>query len=204
MKTLLRRFGPAVIASLALLSTAAGAFAHASLEASDPAEGGTIATPYVLVARYDEELSPDQSSIVVRNSSGAIVAQGGVAQDDVFTLVAEMPLVAPGAYAAHWIAITADDNGKTQGDINFTVVEATPSPVPTPTQPGATPGTTDQATSTPAGTVVPTTSLAPTAAPTPPPGSGGQASGSELIVPIALAVAVAIALGWFLLRRRPT
>lgn len=205
MITILRRLAPALFASLALFATVSGAFAHAKLEDSDPPENGTIATPYVLVARFDEELAPAESSVVVRDSGGTVVAEGGVT-DDTFTMVVELPAVPPGAYVAHWIAITADDNGKTQGDINFTVVAATPSPVPTPTLPDGTPGPTPS----PSPSSVPTApgvtpSPASTASPTPTPGpETGQPSGSELIVPLVLAGAVAVALGWFLLRRRPS
>lgn len=197
--TYMRRCAPVLFASFALLSTAAGTFAHATLESSDPAEGESIATPYVMVARYDQELAPAGSSIVVREAGGTIVAQGGVAEDDLFTMIVELPLLAPGPYAAHWIAITADDNGKTQGDVNFIVIEATPSPVPTAT-PVTTVAPSGQPTTTPPATFSP----APTPAPTPPPSSGGQPSGGELIVPLVLAGAVVVALGWFLLRRRPT
>jgi methionine-rich copper-binding protein CopC len=199
--TLLRRFGPALFASFALLSTASGALAHAALESSDPAEGESIATPYVMVARYDDELTPDGSSLIVRAAAGTIVAQGGVAEDDSFTMIVELPLLVPGPYVAHWIAITADDLGKTQGDINFIVVEGTPSPAPT-----VTPGTTAAPSGEPTTSLTPEASFspAPTPAPTPPPASGGQPTGGELIVPLVLAGAVIVALGWFLLRRRPT
>src|SRR6266516_3526849 len=110
----MRRLAPVLFASFALLATASGALAHATLESSDPAEGQSIATPYVMVARYDEELAPVGSSIVVRAASGDVVAQGGVAEDDLFTMIVELPALAVGAYVAHWIAITANDNGKTQ------------------------------------------------------------------------------------------
>jgi methionine-rich copper-binding protein CopC len=205
--TYLRRRAPVLFASFVLLATASGALAHATLESSDPAEGESVATPYVMVARYDEELSPVGSSIVVRDAGGNVVAQGGVAQDDSFTMIVELPLLAPGPYAAHWIAITADDNGKTQGDINFMVIAASPSAGPT-----ATPITTVATSGAPATSPTPEASFSPTPSPAPtptpvptsPPPSGGQPTGGELIVPLVLAGAVIVALGWFLLRRRPT
>jgi len=190
----------ALLALLATLLFAPAVLAHATLEQSDPVEGATISTPYVLVAQFDEELTPDGSSITVRNASGEIVAEGGLG-DDAFHMVVDLPSLPLGTYAAHWIAITADDSGETQGDINFTVATATPSPVPTPSpSPPAAPTSTP----TPSVSAPPTPSLAPSVAPTPPPGPAGSASGSELLLPIVLAVAVIAALGWFLLRRRPT
>jgi methionine-rich copper-binding protein CopC len=204
MSVFLRRLAPAVFGLFALFATVSGASAHAKLEDSDPLENGTIATPYVLVARYDEELAADRSSVVVRNNAGDIVAEGGVATDDAFTMVAELPLLPPGAYVAHWIAITPDDNGKTQGDITFNVIAATPSPSPTPTRsPTAPPSTGPPASTAPTATA--SSAPSPTVSPAPSPApDGGQPSGTELIVPLVLAGAVVVALGWFLLRRRPS
>jgi methionine-rich copper-binding protein CopC len=188
-----------------LAMSAPAAFAHASLETSDPENGGTISTPYVLVFRFDEELTADGSSVVVRDASGNEVATGGLSLDDEFTQVVDMPAVAPGEYQAHWIAITADDNGKTQGDVTFTVVAATPSPAPTPTSatsPTYEPPPTAAATATPAATPAAT----PSPLPTPSPSPTGQAAqpGSELILPIVLVGAGVVVLAWYLLRRRPT
>jgi methionine-rich copper-binding protein CopC len=195
MTTLLRRAVPALLALSAVLAAAPITWAHASLDDSDPAEGETIVTPYVVVARFDEELTPDGSSVVVRDAAGAIVAQGSVALDDAFTMLVDLPTLAPGAFVAHWIAITADDLGKTQGDINF-FVTANASPNTTA------PGTSNSSTPAATATVAASGSLAPTPAPTPPPAAGSGATGGELIVPIVLAIAVVAALGWFLLRRR--
>jgi len=203
--TTLRRLAAALLALFVFVLSAPATFGHASLETSDPEEGGTIATPYVLVFRFDEELKADGSSVVVRDASGTEVATGGLSQDDEFTQVVDMPAVPPGAYQAHWIAITADDNGKTQGDVNFTVIAATPSPAPTPvpsTSPTYAPPT-QSATASPAATAVTTPSPLPTPSPTPTAGSG-QPAGSELILPIVLVGAGVVVLAWFLLRRRPT
>ena len=199
----LRRALAALFAMSALAASAAPAWAHAQLLESDPAEGGTIASPYVLVFRFDDELKAEGSSVVVRDASGTEVATGGLSQDDAFTQVVDMPAVAPGAYQAHWIAITADDNGKTQGDVNFTVVAATPVPSVTPT-PATSPTyapPTQSATASPPATPAVTASPVPT--PTPAPGDSGQPAGAELILPIVLVGAVVVGLAWFLLRRRP-
>jgi len=201
--TTLRRLWAGFFAVFVLALLAPATFAHASLETSDPENGGTIATPYVLVFRFDEELKADGSSVVVRDSSGNEVATGGLSQDDEFTQVVDMPAVAPGEYQAHWIAITADDNGKTQGDINFTVVTATPSPAPTPTSatsPTYEPPPTATASAT---TSVGTPSPLPTPSPVPTAGTG-QPAGSELILPIVLVGAGVVLLAWYLLRRRST
>jgi methionine-rich copper-binding protein CopC len=201
-----QRRGVALAGAIAcLLLCATAVLGHAALTEADPADGATIATPYVLVFRYDEQLDPAQSSIVVRDAGGTVVAQGGVVDDD-YTMVVELPALAAGGYQAHWVALTADDNGKTQGDVNFTVAAATPSPSaaatasPAPTDGGSAPAASaTPATTTPA--VTPTPGLTP--APTPEPGPS-QPAGSELILPLVLAGAVAVVLVWWLVRRRST
>jgi methionine-rich copper-binding protein CopC len=203
--TTLRRVFAVVFAMFVLALSAPATLGHASLEESDPPDGDTIATPYVLVARFDEELKSDGSSIVVRDSGGDIVAQGGLSQDDAFTMTVELPALTPGQFVAHWIAITADDNGKTQGDINFTVVAATPSPAPTPTPATSPTYAPPSQSATPSPTAAPaaTATAAPTPSATPASGDSGQATGSELIIPIVLVGGAVVGLAWFLLRRRP-
>ena len=136
------------------------------------------------------------------------MAQGGLSLDDAFTQVVELPAVPPGAYLAHWIAITADDNGKTQGDVNFTVVAATPSPAATPTPATsptyAPPSSASPAGASPSATPAATATQPPSPSPSPAPGDSGQASGSELIIPIVLVGAAVVGLAWFLVRRRPS
>ena len=50
--------------------SAPATFAHAALLESDPPDGGTIAAPYVLVFRFDDQLKSDGSSVVVRDGVG--------------------------------------------------------------------------------------------------------------------------------------
>ena len=139
----------------------------------------------------------------MRDGSGTVVAEGGIV-DDNFTMIVELPAVPVGSYQAHWIAITADDNGKTQGDVNFTVVAATAPPSVTP-QPSVSPTYQPPPSSTPPATAsaITTETPTPTPAASPAPGTGG-ASGTELVVPLILVAALVVALVWFLLRRRPS
>lgn len=203
MTTLYRRVLAALFAVCVLALTAPATFAHAQLVESDPPDGGSIASPYVLVMRYDEELKPVESTVTVRDGSGTVVAEGGIV-DDNFTMIVELPAVPVGSYQAHWIAITADDNGKTQGDVNFTVVAATAPPSVTP-QPSVSPTYQPPPSSTPPATAsaITTETPTPTPAASPAPGTGG-ASGTELVVPLILVAALVVALVWFLLRRRPS
>jgi copper resistance protein C len=204
MSRVVPRFVAPLFAVVLLLLTVPAALAHASLVESDPVAGASITTPYVVVLRFDEELKPIDSSVVVRDASGTAVGDGTTVEDN-FTMAVELPQLPLGAYTAHWIAITADDNGKTQGDVTFNVVAATPPPTASPlaTPPPVTPAGTVPASATPTvavATPVPTV----TPGPTPDTSVPNQAAGAELIVPLVLAGAVVVALAWFFLRRRPT
>jgi methionine-rich copper-binding protein CopC len=203
------RWPSLVAASALVLLMAAPALAHAALVSSDPADGATVTTPYVLNAVYDEDLKVDGSSITVRDAAGDIVAEGGVL-DDPLHMIVNLPALAAGDYSVHWVAITADDNGKTQGDFAFTVAAATPAPTPTPSPtaapspaPGtASPGSGPTQTAAPPATASPIATSAPTPSPAPAQPGSGSSSSTDLLVPLLVAVVVVAALGWFYLRRR--
>jgi methionine-rich copper-binding protein CopC len=166
----------AIVALGWLFSVAPAVLAHAVLVTSTPANGATITTPSTLDATFDEELKADGSSITVRDAAGNVVATGGV-RDDTLHQIVDLPALPAGQYVAHWISITADDNGKTQADITFSVSVASPAP---------------------------TVAASPSPAPTPSPAaSGTTTSGSmDLLIPVIVVAFVVVALGWLLLRRR--
>lgn len=122
-----------LLAGLAAFSLAVTASAHAELISSDPAAGGTLeTTPYTLTATFDEELDAQASTIVVRDSSGAEVASGGVSEDYATVMTVELPELAPGEYTVRWTSVTPDDQGVERGTFTFTVAEgATPTAEPT-------------------------------------------------------------------------
>lgn len=180
-----------LVASLVLaaaLSTALATLAlgHAALESSDPAGGGKIRTPYTLTATYDEELTPNGSSIVVQNSTGAQVASGTVSATDDKSMTIDLPVLPDGDYEVLWTAVTADDNGITRGTYTFTVeADFTPSGTP-PRETNAPEPTTAQATPAPSATDSQTTG-----------------SGNDLLLPLAVVVVVVIAIaGYFIYRNR--
>ena len=175
---------------------------HAELEESDPADGGTITTPYTLTATFSEEFNPDPeaSFIRVQDAAGEVVAEGG--HDDAANQMSvALPALEPGEYTARWQTTTIDDNGVERGTFTFTVA-ASPTPAPTPTAgptngPGATAAVTPPAASTP----IPAPT--PSATPTTPGGSTG--GGNDVLIALAIGVAIAGILAFFLVRRsRPT
>lgn len=118
------------------LALPALALGHAELVSSDPPAGGTLtSTPYTLTATFDDELTPDGSSIVIENASGAQVAQGTVSADDAHVQIAELPVLPDGVYTVRWTSVSADDAAVERGSYTFTIgagssATATPTPAP--------------------------------------------------------------------------
>jgi methionine-rich copper-binding protein CopC len=134
----------AAIVALGVLVTMPGiALGHAELVSSDPPAGGTLTrTPYTLTATFDDELTPDGSSIVVEDASGAQVARGTVSADDPHVQTAELPALPNGAYTVRWTAVSADDAAVERGSYSFNVGASIPSGTPaTPTPPPSSDGT---------------------------------------------------------------
>jgi methionine-rich copper-binding protein CopC len=129
----------AALAIAALGVLAMTALGHAKLVSSDPADGATIKTPHTLTATFDEELTPNGSSIVVESSAGSPVVSGTVSTADDKVMTAELPQLQDGQYTVLWTAVTADDNAVERGMYHFSV-GTVGSPVPTPA-PASTQGT---------------------------------------------------------------
>ena len=147
---------------------------HAALQSSDPADGATIKTPYTLTATYDDDLTPNGSSIVVQSAGGTQVASGPVSGSDPKTMTIDLPVLPDGEYTVLWVAVTADDNGVTRGTYHFTTSTTGPSGTATPATP------------------------APSAAP-----GAASGSGNDLLIPIGiLVIAVVAVAAYFIYRNR--
>jgi Uncharacterized protein, homolog of Cu resistance protein CopC len=161
------------LAGLATLALAGGALAHAQLVSADPPVGGTLATtPYTLTATFDEELTPDGSSLVVENGAGTQIATGTVSTDDAHVMTAELPALAPGQspgqFTVRWTAVTADDLAIERGTYTFSVGSASASITPAPTQP---------------------------------PGGGASGSSDDVLIAVGLAAILILAVGAFVFVR---
>lgn len=194
-----------LLALLGLLWLPSVAMAHAELVESDPPDGGTIASPYTLVARYDEPLGTNRSRIVVRDAAGNEVARGGISEDDPQVMTVELPALPDGDYVAFWTAVTPNDGGVVRGSLEFTIApppSPSPSPSPTPSVPPTGSPTVGPASPSPAASPGPTSSA--TLGPAPPPNGGSAPTGGTTDLLIALAVAGALVAGlvFFLWRRR--
>ncbi len=183
-----------LVAAMAMLLMPGLALAHAELETATPADKSTVTEPVAEVSGiYSEAMTPDGSSLVVKDASGATVAQGTVDPEDDTRMVATpaVPL-GSGTYSVE-SAAHSNDNHTERATWTFTVAVApTLSPTPVATAPPSA-----------APTVVPATPL-PSVAPTPVPSADGSStgSGSDVLLPIIVALIILSAGAAYLLSRR--
>ncbi len=111
--------------AFALTGAAAGpAGAHAFLVEASPKVGGRVAaSPTELRLSFDEDLTPRQSSAVLSDAAGHVVATGAARLDAKDASVMIVPLIArlaPGRYLVRWRAVSPDHHVNT-GDYGFSV-----------------------------------------------------------------------------------
>jgi copper transport protein len=125
--------GAALLALALLLSGARGAWAHAALLSSEPAEGSVLsASPARIRIVFSEPLEPALGRIGLMGEDGVIVplrASGD--PGDVHALVAATGALAPGGYRVIWRVVSADGH-PVEGSFAFTVGAAPARPVPLP------------------------------------------------------------------------
>lgn len=114
----------ALVSSLALLTAAAPAFAHALLKKATPAVGGAVsASPSEIRITFSEGVEPNFSGLILTSQAGGSIPVGKSSVDpsDNTTLVTPVsqPLK-PGVYTVSWHAVAVDTH-KTQGSFQFTV-----------------------------------------------------------------------------------
>ena len=109
--------------TLAVLSAAPQAHAHAFLERALPPVGSEIATPPgQIVLTFTEGVEPLFSAIELHDAQGVAVATGKprTAPDDNRKLFIDLPALRSGRYTVIWHA-TSVDTHKTEGSYQFTV-----------------------------------------------------------------------------------
>jgi methionine-rich copper-binding protein CopC len=194
-----RLAAPAVTAVLLALLVPGLVVAHAELDTPTPADKSTVTTPVTEVSgTFTQRVKVDGSKLLVKDASGATVAQGGRDPGDNQRMVATpaTPL-GSGSYLVEWTTISAEDDELARGTWTFTVAVA-PTPSPTPVATAAASAT---AVATPSAAP---SSAPPTIAPTPVPSAGGptSGSGSDVILPIIIALIVLGAGAAYLFSRR--
>ena len=111
------------LAFTALALASAGAFAHARLQASTPANGASVGpAPTELRLQYNEPVEVAMSTVKITGPGDAAVATGKVVADpgDDKILVQPLPRLAPGDYRVQWTTM-GHDGHHTKGEIRFTV-----------------------------------------------------------------------------------
>lgn len=124
----MRRIGAVVaMATLALGAAAVPAFAHASLETTDPAAGAIVPTaPAAIELRFSEAVSVGLGGVRVIAADGEAVSTGKPATVPGRPAVVRTPLprLATGTYVVTWRVVSADSH-PARGAFTFSVGEAT-------------------------------------------------------------------------------
>ena len=183
-----------LVAAMAVLLVPGLVLAHAELETATPADKSTVTEPVAEVSGiYSEAMTPDGSSLVVKNASGVAVAQGTVDPDDDTRMVATpaQPL-GDGVYTVESTAVATDGHIEHATWTFAVAVVATPSPT---------------AVASAAASAAPTAAAAtplPSVAPTLLPSADGSSTGSggDVLLPIIVALIVLGGGAAYLLSRR--
>jgi copper resistance protein C len=180
-----------LVVAMAALFAPSLVLAHAELETPTPADKSTVTEPVAEVSGiYSEAMTPDGSSLIVKDAGGTTVAEGTVDPEDTSRMVAtpSAPLT-NGTYTVESTAIATDGHAE-RATWTFTVAVA------------STPSATPVATTAPS--AAPTATPVPTVAPTPVPSADGSStgSGSDALLPIIVALIILGAGAAYLLSRR--
>lgn len=191
-----RRFAALLLASGLFLAVPSVVLGHSELDTPTPADKSTVTEPVVQVSgTFTEAIKTDGSSLLVKDATGATVAQGGVdATDDKVMNATPQSALPNGSYTVQWTTVSADDGDIARGTWTF-IVAIAPSPSPT-----ATPAPSASADAAPAPTPTPVATTAPSPSPS---GSGSSTgSGGDVILPIIVALVILGAGAAYLLSRR--
>jgi copper resistance protein C len=131
-----------LLAGLALLLGAAPALAHTRLQSSNPTDGASLdAAPEHVSLTFNEEMSPDFSTITVVGPDGARYETGAVGAEGGTVSTAVLPLGPAGQYKIGYRVVSADGH-PVSGEVSFTLTtagQATTAPAPATSAPAAAP-----------------------------------------------------------------
>ena len=118
----MKRVAAAVVALIALLGWATPAFAHASLESSDPSPAAVLPTgPATITLHFSEAVGLPDGAIRLFNEQGAAIALDPAQHvGSSSTVEASVPALADGLYVVAWRAVSADSH-PASGAFTFTV-----------------------------------------------------------------------------------
>ncbi|MEO8285080.1 MAG: copper resistance CopC family protein [Chloroflexota bacterium] len=118
--------GVSIVTAVILLALAVApgvALAHARLLNSTPANGATVAPGLTQITiSFSEEVSVDQSTAqLLKGTAPATGVTAAVNRAERKNMTVTTPALGEGQYQLKWKAVTEDDNGISNGTINFTV-----------------------------------------------------------------------------------
>jgi methionine-rich copper-binding protein CopC len=108
---------------LLLAFWATSVFPHAMPEKSDPGAGAELhQTPPIVSIRFDSELEPIFSRLIVKNAAGKQISDGNgaLANADARMLTTKLTEHAKGTYHVYWSVVSRDGH-RTEGDYTFSV-----------------------------------------------------------------------------------
>jgi methionine-rich copper-binding protein CopC len=110
-----------VTLSIAVLSGAASASAHAFLDHASPLVGSTVtSSPSEVRMWFTQALEPRFTAAQLRSGAGAVVASGGVDPADPKQMVIQVHGLPPGKYKVFWKVLSVDTH-RTEGSFGFEV-----------------------------------------------------------------------------------
>jgi len=112
LRRLARLFAVAALVGTFVIALAAPAWAHASLEKSDPADGSTVATsPPQVTLTFSEDVELPLGSMSLYNCEGKQIDIGKAQHGKNATeVVATLPALPPSQYQVVWRVISADSH----------------------------------------------------------------------------------------------
>lgn len=106
-----------------LLLTTQLAFAHAFPVKDTPGAGAELAQqPDTVTIRFDDELEPMFSKLIVKDTGGKQVStgHGKVSKKNAKILSTQLPSLKPGKYHVYWSVVSLDGH-RTHGDYTFSI-----------------------------------------------------------------------------------
>ena len=120
----LRTVTVTVLAGLALLLGAAPALAHTRLQSSNPTDGASLDTaPQQVSLTFNEEMTPDFSTITVVGPDGNHYETGNVSADGGTVSRSVLALGPAGQYTIGYRVVSADGH-PVSGEVSFTLTTA--------------------------------------------------------------------------------
>ncbi|MBU6457684.1 MAG: copper homeostasis periplasmic binding protein CopC [Bradyrhizobium sp.] len=101
------------------------AYAHPVLEATDPGQGATVASPKEIRLTFTEDLIAKFSGLAVKDQGGHLVETAGPSVDPSHKSQLIVPIskpLSPGSYDVDWHAVSVDTH-KVSGHFSFKVAQ---------------------------------------------------------------------------------